>query len=100
MREQYTSGYEEYSGTGTKDTVATFPMTVDSTNEIVSVPTGQYQCYKYHAPEVVAHLGGVSNEIDPEDMFLSDAGPVKMIFYASNSKPAYYWELLSTNFRR
>jgi len=97
MGEEYASGYEEW--TGAVDTLVTFQMTVDSTNEVVSAPRGQYQCYKYHAPEVIAMFGNSSNEIGSEDMFLSNIGPVKRIFYASNGKPVYFWELMSTNFK-
>jgi|CZKP01.1.fsa_nt_gi hypothetical protein len=95
--EQYVSGYEEFLWDS--DTLVTFQMTVDSTNEVVSVPGGQYTCLKYHAPQVLATYSFKTNEIDPEDMFLSNVGPVKRIFYSSNGKPYNYWELVSTNFQ-
>ncbi len=88
--EGYASGYEEW--TGAADSLVTFQMTVDSTNEVVSVPKGLYQCYKYHAPEVIAVFGNSSNEIGPEDAFLSTIGPVKRI---DNN---IIRELISTNF--
>ena len=88
--EGYASGYEEW--TGAADTLVTFQMTVDSTNEVVSVPKGQYQCYKYHAPEVIAVFGNISNQIGSEDVFFSSIGPVKRIDGKIIQK------LLSTNF--
>jgi len=88
--EEYTSGYDEW--TGAMLTLVNFQMTVDSTNEVVSVPRGQYQCYKYHAPEVTATFGNQTNEIGSEVMFLSNVGPVKKI--DGNS----FLELTSTNF--
>lgn len=91
MGEQYASGYDEW--TGRTLTLVPFQMLVDSTNELVSVPGGQYQCSKYHAPEVIATFGNSSNEIGSEDMFLSNIGPVKKI--DGNA----FLELLSTNFK-
>ena len=90
MGEEYASEYEEW--TGSADTLVPFQMTVDSTNEIVSVPFGQYQCYKYHAPEVIAKFGNETNEIGSQDILLSNVGPVKEIF------GNIIWELVSTNF--
>ncbi len=90
MGEQYTSGYEEW--TGELDTLITFSMTVDSLKESISVPGGKYQCYKYHAPEVDATFGSTTSEIGSEDVFLSNAGPVREV--AGNA----YTELLCTNF--
>lgn len=90
MGEQYTSGYEEW--TGAVDTLVAFSMAVASTNEAISVPSGNYQCYEYYAPEVVATFGIETNGIGSEDMFLSNIGPVKEI--SGN----VFSELLSTNF--
>jgi hypothetical protein len=95
--EQYVSGYEEFNGES--DTLVTFQMTVDSTNEVISVPGGQFTCCKYHASLVISTFGSFINEIDPEDMFLSNVGPVKRIFYSGNGKPYNFWELVSTNFQ-
>jgi hypothetical protein len=95
--EQYVSGYEEFNGES--DTLVTFQMKVDSTNEVISAPGGQYTCLKYHASLVISTFGSFINEIDPEDMFLSNVGPVKRIFYSGNGKPYNYWELVSTNFQ-
>ncbi len=75
MGEAYASGYQEW--TGATLVLVPFQMTVESTNELVSVPRGQFPCYKYHAPEVIATFGNSSNEIDSEDVFLSTIGPVK-----------------------
>ncbi|MFZ1978319.1 MAG: hypothetical protein WAV76_10220 [Bacteroidota bacterium] len=91
MGEEYTSGYEEW--TGASDTLVAFQMTVDSTNELVSVPKGQYQCYKYHAPEVITMYGINSTLIESEDLILSNIGPVKKINGNIRS------ELVSTNFQ-
>jgi hypothetical protein len=89
--EQYASWYEEWTGAAL--TLVTFQMSVDSTNEDVIVPSGQYQCYKYHAPEVIATFGNETNEVGSEDMFLSNVGPVKKV------NGNVYSELLSTDFR-
>ena len=75
--EEFTSGYEEW--TGYSDTLVTFSITTDSTNEVVSVPNDRYECYKYHAPEVIAIFGSSSNEIGSQDVFLSSIGPVKRV---------------------
>jgi hypothetical protein len=90
MGEEYTSGYEEW--TGAILTLVTFQMTVDSTNEVVSVPKGKYQCYNYYAPEVLATFGMQTNEVSSQDILLSNVGPVKEIYGNIN------WELISTNF--
>lgn len=91
MGEEYTSGHEEW--TGSTDTLVTFQMKVDSTKETVTVPSGQYQCYKYHAPAVIATFGDTSTEVGGRDVLLSGVGPVKEKF--GNT----YWELSSTNFK-
>ena len=90
MGVEYTSGYEEW--TGALLTLVTFQMTVDSTNEVVTVPKGTYQCYNYDAPEVLATFGMQTNEIGSQDILLSNIGPVKEIY------GNIIWELISTNF--
>ena len=88
--DKYGSGYEEWTGSG--DTLVTFQMSADSTNELITVPSGQYRCYKYHAPEVLATFGIETTQIGSEDVYLSGIGPVKKNFgYA-------IWDLISTNF--
>lgn len=90
MGEEYTSGYEEW--TGAADTLVTFQMTVDSTNEVVTVPKGTYQCYEYDAPEVLSTFGIMTNEILAQEVFFSTIGPVKERYGYT------IWELISTNF--
>ena len=72
-------------------------MSVDSTNELISVPYGKFNCTKYHAPQVHAQYGSSINEMDSEDIFISYVGMVKKIFYSMNGKPFHYWELMSAN---
>jgi hypothetical protein len=90
MGEEYTSGYEEWMGTTT--TLVPFQMTVDSTDELISVPGGKYKCYKYHSPEVIAVFGMETNEVGSQDVLLSSIGPVKVVI------GGIIWELISTNF--
>jgi hypothetical protein len=92
---KYASGYEVRFFA--KDTLVTFQMSVGSTNQVVCVPSGQYQCYEYSAPDVNVTFKNGSSEISSEDMFLSNIGPVKRIIYDNNGTPYYSWELISTN---
>lgn len=75
--EQYNSAYELW--TGYADSLVTFPMSIDSINELISTPSGSYQCNKYHLPEVIVSVGNVSTEVGSEDIFLSNVGPVKTV---------------------
>ncbi len=54
-------------------------MSVDSINELISTPSGSYQCSKYHFPEVIVSVENSSTEVGSEDMFLSNVGPVKIV---------------------
>jgi hypothetical protein len=75
--------------------LAKFSISVDSTNEVLSVPGGQYTCYKYYSPELILPGG----EIAPVATFLSSVGPIKIIDYTSDgSKPSDECVLVSTNF--
>lgn len=95
--DQYASGYEEWNGT-TADTVVSFTATVDSIQEPIHGPAGTYQCNKYHYPEILATFGSVTNEVDPEDFYLTTVGPDRRTFYSGNGIVVSYWVLLSTNF--
>ena len=93
--EQYVSGYDVNPRTNTGyDTLVNFRMSVISTNEIISVLHGQYICQKYHAPMVP----DIPIDVASEDIFLSNIGPVKRVFYSSDGLPSSYWELVSTKF--
>ncbi len=76
-KEQYNSAYELW--TGYADSLVPFPMSVDSINELISTPSGSYQCSKYHFPEVIVSVENSSTEVGSEDMFLSNVGPVKIV---------------------
>jgi hypothetical protein len=100
--EQYYSGFEEgYIGGGVE--IISYLMSVDSTNELISVPGGQFISSKYHTPTIITNAC-TYYEINPEDMYLSNKGPVKKIMHPGtgiipgNSDPGCLWELISTNF--
>jgi hypothetical protein len=95
MGDNYVSGYPEFIADTL--TLINFNMSVDSVNEVLSVPYGNFACTKYHAPQVLAKYGSTTNEIDSDDIFISHIGIVKKIFYSMNDKPVSYWELISTN---
>ena len=69
-KEHYNSAYELW--TGYADSLVPFPMSVDSINELISTPSGSYQCSKYHFPEVIVSVENSSTEVGSEDMFLSN----------------------------
>jgi len=77
VNQRYNSVYELWTGCG--DSLVAFQMSVDSINESVSTPGGTYECNKYHFPEVVVSVGSTSTEVDSEDIFLSNVGPVKIV---------------------
>jgi hypothetical protein len=95
--EVYVSGDDLFNGE--RDTLIAYQMKVDSTNEVISVPGGLYTCYKYNTPKILATFGMEIIERDSEDMFLSNVGPVKIVYNDSNGKPNCYYELVSTNFQ-
>ncbi|MDR3628174.1 MAG: hypothetical protein P4L45_15125, partial [Ignavibacteriaceae bacterium] len=53
----YTSGYEEWNGASL--TLVNYQITVDSVNEVISVPDGKFTGCKYHSPEVDVNFGNV-----------------------------------------
>ncbi|HVN48680.1 MAG TPA: hypothetical protein VMU30_07650 [Bacteroidota bacterium] len=75
--EQYSSGYDFWND----DTVhlEQYQTTVDSVNEIVSVPQGSYQCYKYIIPTVNATFGNSSTIVSGEIDYYSNVGLVRRI---------------------
>ena len=75
--EQYNSAYELW--TGYADSLVPLPMSVDSINELISTPSGSYECDKYHFAEIIVSVGNTSTEVGSEDMFLSSVGPVKIL---------------------
>lgn len=85
--EQFNSAYELW--TGYADSLVAFPITVDSINELISTPSGTFQCNKYHFPEVIVTVGNSSTEVGSKDIYLSNIGPVKIV--AGNS----YQDLIS-----
>jgi hypothetical protein len=101
--EQYNSGYEEMGQMPGPGILVPFLMSADSSNESISVPGGQFICNKYHTP-MVQMFSCYFYYTNPEDIYLSNIGPVKKIMnpgtgiYPGNTDPGYLWELISTNF--
>lgn len=95
MGDSYNSGYDSYTGYDDKDTVLALPMTVDSTNVTLSVPAGQYQCYKYTQPEDASTSRGVTTIIPSAEAYLSSIGPVAR----GNAGGPISEVLLSINFK-
>jgi hypothetical protein len=96
--EQFLSGYEGGFGFFSSG-LFTVQMSVDSLNEAVKVPGGNFNCIKYHIPSYQINSDFIDYTGD-EDDFLSNIGPVKTIVYPNRyGEPGYFWELVSTNIK-
>lgn len=96
--EQFLSAYE-VSNRFDSFRLFTIQMSVDSLNEVVKVPSGNFNCIKYHTPSFET-ISDVITYTGDEDNFLSSVGPVKTIVYPTPyGDPGYISELVSTNIK-
>jgi hypothetical protein len=97
LSEQYLSGEEIPDDFGNLS-LLTYKMSVDSLNEMINVPSGNYNCIKYHTPSYWKPVGSIVYDTGDEDNFLSSVGLVKNIVYPNkNGDAGYIMELVSTN---